>query len=304
MGANQKGAIHLLLPVLLLATGTIFASALVNTTTKYPASAQVLGKDESAQNNEGQDEESSQKEAEKAKESAQKETEQKKESDQKVEEKNREFVKVNLQSEGNKSETEIETKSGQKIKTKVEDDGKTKVEVEDEVKTDASGSAAESDLQELRSTSKFPLRIDPTTNQLIMSKDGVNRVLTVLPAQAVQNMLRAHLKAGLGPKFFEGATPSATPASTASSSLSATPTAALGELVSSGSGEITVMTNQISLDEEDGQAVYKIPAQKRLKLLGVIPVTTDFTGYVSAENGALIKEQESLLSRILGFLSP
>lgn len=306
MGIKQKGAIHLLLPaaILIIVALGIVASK-TPTTTTLATNQQVLGENETAK----------------------KEAEQQKESAQKTAELNKESTKINIQSEGKKSEVEIETSGGQKIKTKVEDDGKTKVEIEDEDKEasesadededeiededeEASGSADEDDLEEVRSISKFPLRIDLATNQLIMTKNGVERVLTVLPAKAVQNMLRAHLKKGLGPKFFEGATTSATPAATSSAepspqSPSATPSATpTEEPIATESAEITVLESQISLEEEDGQAVYKIPAKKHLKVLGLIPVTTDFTGFVSADTGALLKEQESLLSKILDLLSP
>lgn len=118
-----------------------------------------------------------------------------------------------------------------------------------------------------------------------MTKNGVERVLTTLPAKAVQNMLRAHLKKGLGPKFFQ-ATASATPTATPS----ATPEE---EPIASDSADITVLENQISLEEENGQIVYKIPAKKKLKLFGFIPVTSDLTGFVSAQTGILIEERQS-----------
>lgn len=295
MPENQKGAVYLLLPLLIITIGIIGLSVTskITTTTNF-SSSQVLGEDETAQKAAEQAKESAQQSFEQSKESAQKELEQQKESAN---------TKVEVQSEGQKSETEIETASGQKIKTKVEDNGAVKVEIEQgkqkvkfeekngevnletENETEASESAnKESELEELRSISKFPLRIATASNQLIMTKDGIDRVLTVLPEKAVQGMLRAHLKKSLGPKFFE-----------------ATGT---GELVVSDSAEITVLRNQISLEEENGQVVYKIPAQKHLKLLGLVPITTDTIGFVSTETGSIIKEQESLLSKILDLLSP
>lgn len=147
---------------------------------------------------------------------------------------------------------------------------------------------------QLRSISKFPLRIDTQTNQLIMTKDGVERVLTVLPERAVQNMLRAHLKKGLGPKFFGEGTPSASP--------TATPSAQ--PLITESSTDITVLENQIELEERGGKPVYKIPAVKHLKLFGFIPISTQFTDFVSAETGNLVEEQQSLLARLLDLLSP
>ena len=200
-----------------------------------------------------------------------------------------------------------------------------KTEIEEEDEDEATGSGEEGDvIQELRAISKFPLRIDLSTNQLIMTtKSGETRVLTVLPAHAVQNMLRAHLKKGLGPKFFQDATPSAVPSATPSAtpSTSATPSAQpsatpsgepsstpsaspTGGTISSTLTDITILENQIVLDEEDGQIVYKIPAKKHLKVFGIFTVDTDLTGIVSAQTGVLLEEQQSLLARILDLLSP
>ncbi|MDP3974006.1 MAG: hypothetical protein Q8P92_04190 [Candidatus Daviesbacteria bacterium] len=186
-------------------------------------------------------------------------------------------------------------------------------EVESEIEDEATESADDDDdedededeetevVAELRAISKFPLRIDTSTNQLIMTKNGVERVLTILPAHAVQNMLRAHLKKGLGPKFFEGATPSATPEGSPSASPSASPTE---EPEATESAELTILESDISLEELDSQIVYKIPAKKHLKVLGFIPINTDLTGYVSAETGILLEERQSFWARLLDLLSP
>lgn len=299
---NQKGAIHLFLPVVILGVAAVIVSTNIQTTTRY--SNQVQGIFIAKQTNGGNSESNrldnpgnsnssgNQGRSEEAKLKQETRT-------------NNEPTKTDIK------EDQIRTKTFQgttniRVQQK-KNESLTETETEDE---EASGSSDQGGtLQELRSISKFPLRIDLATNQLIMTKNGVERVLTVLPAKAVQNMLRAHLKKGLGPKFFEGATPSATPIATSSASpspaSSATPSASpTEEPVASESAEITVSAGQITLEESDGQFVYKIPAKKHLKLFGFIPVTTNFTGFVSAETGALIKEQQSLLSRILDLLSP
>lgn|GEM_PF-5827812 len=306
---NQEGVVHLALPLIILVAVSIFAAGNIQTSTKFDDSAVqgVIAKNENSNagrgssENKGPSGENKPGSPEVAKSEQQPKT---------FEEKTKtDSPRANT----NKNVEQKETKINSKVEAKVEDEepedesSESADEDEDEVED---GDDEGAGIAELRSISKFPLRIDTSTNELIMTKNGVERVLTVLPAKAVQNMLRAHLKKGLGPKFFQATvsatpvgTPSATPVGTPSASAtpSATPE---GEPIASESADITILEDQISLDEENAQVVYKIPAKKHLKLLGFIPVTTDLTGIVSAQTGAFIEERQSLLSRILDLLSP
>lgn len=236
---NQKGAVHLLFPVIILVAILLVVLGRVQTTTKFDDS-EVAG--------------------------------------------------VVAGNEEARVKQEIRT-SDRKVKTATDEDKPKpkKEKKERKVKNESTESADETENEatsEGRSASKFPLRIDTSTNQLIMTKKGQERVLTILPAKAVANMLRAHLKKGMGPKFFQ-ATSSAT--EFASDAVD--------------SANIIVLENQISLEEINGRKIYKIPAKKRLKLFGFIPISIDFTGFVSAQSGLLIEEKESLMSRILVILS-
>lgn len=316
---SQSGAAHLLLPIVIL-TLVVFVGANVQTTTKYGTQdvKGLVAKNDERGNSSNSNSSNSNSGRENAAE--QKIRQEIRTSDERI----KTFIR--------EDKTRIDvSQSG--IKTRIQQRGnefliKTKIEVEDEATEsaddEATGSADEGDVvQELRAISKFPLRIDLATNQLIMTKNGVSRVLTVLPAHAVQNMLRAHLKKGLGPKFFSGATPSAQPSASASASpsasasaspsasASATPSAtatasasATSEPVATEATNLTILESQISLEEKDGQIVYKIPAKKHLRIFGIFPVDTDLTGFVSAETGVLTQEQESLIARILDLLSP
>lgn len=272
---SQKGAVQILLPVIILAAIALVTLNKAQTTTKFPDS-QVQGVIARSDNSKAVIP----------------------------------LNKVNPAVEENKPTTTATTKNKiekqeEKVINKKEiiDDELEDEEVEDEDEASESAESEDSgEIKDLRAISKFPLRIDTSTNQLIMTKDGVERVLTTLPAKAIQNMLRAHLKKGLGPKFFQ-ATASAQPSPTATSS--ATPSATPSEEpIATESANITVLENQISLEEDNGEIVYKIPAKKQLKLFGFIPVTTDLTGFVSAQTGVLIEEKQSLLARILDLLSP
>lgn len=323
---DQKGATHLLLPVVVIAL-VIFVGANVQTTTKYGAQdvKGLVAKNDERGNSSNSD-------SGRGNSSEQKIRQEIRTSDERIKTEIREDrIRIDIRQDN--SRTRIQQRGNEfLIKTKIgdedKDDDDEATESGEEDEDEATDSAEEDEdegdvVQELRAISKFPLRIDLATNQLIMTKNGVSRVLTVLPAHAVQNMLRAHLKKGLGPKFFSGATPSAQPSASASAtpsasasaspsaSASASPSASAtvsasptGEPIATTSTNLTILENQISLEEKDGQIVYKIPAKKHLRIFGIFPVSTDLTGFVSAETGVLTQEQESLLARILDLLSP
>ena len=320
---DQKGATHLLIPLLIIIAVGIVGSANIQTTTNFgkPDVKGLIAKNDERGNSSS----NSNSDSGKGNSSEQRIRQEIRTSDERIKAEIREDrIRIDIRQENSK--TRIQQRGNEfLIKTKIQVEDEDEDEATDSGDEDeATPSADEGDVvQELRAISKFPLRIDLATNQLIMTKNGVSRVLTVLPAHAVQNMLRAHLKKGLGPKFFSGATPSAQPSASASASpsasasaspsasASATPSAtatasasATSEPVATEATNLTILESQISLEEKDGQIVYKIPAKKHLRIFGIFPVDTDLTGFVSAETGVLTQEQESLLARILDFLSP
>lgn len=125
--------------------------------------------------------------------------------------------------------------------------------------------------------SNFPLQVDLNTNQLIVTTPAGTKVVTVLPDQAVQNMLAANVINRLGGQALA--------------------TAALTEKVASISGVV-----QLGL--QNNLPVYEIPGIRDFKLLGFIPVSAPVTAVVSAETGQLLTTQQSLLTRIVDLLSP
>lgn len=311
---DQKGAAHLLLPLLIIVVIGFVGSANVQTTTRF-STQDVKGLVAKSDDRDGSSQDSNSNSG-RGNSSEQRIRQEIRTSDERIKTEIREDrIRIDIRQENSK--TRIQQRGNEfLIKTKIEDkdkdDDDEATESGEEDEDEATESAEEDEdegevVKELRAISKFPLRIDLATNQLIMTKNGVSRVLTVLPAHAVQNMLRAHLKKGLGPKFFQGATPSAQPSTSASASpsASATPSASpTEEPIATGSANITILEDQITLEESDGQIVYKIPAKKHLRVIGLIPVDTNLTGFVSAQTGALLEEQESLLARILDLLSP
>ncbi len=120
--------------------------------------------------------------------------------------------------------------------------------------------------------STFPLKVDPKTGSLSVTTPKGEKVVTVLPDAAIKNML----------------------ASKVMSYVTSVP--ARGELAS---------TNKlVTLTEKDGLLVYEIDGVREYKLLGLIPLKSKVKAFVSAENGQVIKTEQSLLGRILNRIAP
>lgn len=120
-------------------------------------------------------------------------------------------------------------------------------------------------------TSNFPLRVDLNTNQLIVTTPAGTKVVTVLPDQAVQNMLAANVISRLGSSVLN---------------------------------KVASVSGVIQLGEQNNVPIYEIQGIKQFNLLGFIPVERPVTAVVSAETGELVTTQQSLLTRIVDLLSP
>lgn len=218
-------------------------------------------------------------------------------------------TKVKTESEGLKRETEIETADGQKIKTKLEDDGTAKIEVENgslklkyttvngrtEVRAeDEFGQEVEleeEDLAELQedvqvtsvggsvvvvknrvaTVSELPISIDVETKQLIVSTPNGERVVTILPDQAIRHLLA---------------------------------TGVVNSVDDKAEGEQTSLDGVVNLETKNEQVVYKIKGIKKYQMFGLIPVATPVTAYVSVDTGESVAKEQSVLASIVDLLSP
>src|SRR3989344_5108437 len=123
----------------------------------------------------------------------------------------------------------------------------------------------------------LPLSIDLATNTLSVSTKAGEKTLTVLPDQAVQNMLAANVADRIGGL----------------------------ELASQVRlGQAAALDQIISLGEASGKPIYVIPGLNDNRLLGFIPVTTKATVTISAETGAVVSTKQSLIAAIVEALSP
>ena len=93
-------------------------------------------------------------------------------------------------------ETRIKTKSREsedEVDADEENESETEVEVEDElkvkVKIKLNGSEFEFESEGINAESNFPLSINPDTNELVVTTTKGEKVVSILPDQAVENML-------------------------------------------------------------------------------------------------------------------
>lgn len=220
-------------------------------------------------------------------------------------------------------ETEIETADGQKIKTKVKNGITTKIEIERgelklkyeykngqlELKVEnEDGEEVDLDEDELNeleveteteledegveveaisedtmaftknqfsAITNFPLSIDVGTNLLILSTPEGQRIVTVLPDQAIQSLLETGI------------------VNTIDTSLDAQ---VLDQLGSS--------NGVIKLELKNKDIVYRIKGKKEHKILGLIPVSSPTTAFVSANSGDVVAQERSVLTSFVDLISP
>lgn len=120
--------------------------------------------------------------------------------------------------------------------------------------------------------SAFPLKIDKATNTLLVTTPSEEKIVTVLPDAAIKNMLASKVMSFV--------------------------TSAPAE------GELASTAKLVTLVEKDGLLAYEIDGVREYKFLGFIPLKSKVKAFVSAENGQVIKTEQSLLGRILNRIAP
>ena len=121
----------------------------------------------------------------------------------------------------------------------------------------------------------FPLSIDVGTNQLILTTPAGKKVVTVLPDEAVRNLLSTNIINKVDQ----------------ASDLNLTT-------------ELGTLNGVVKLEIRNNEVVYKVKGTKTHSLLGFIPVDTSTTAFVSAQTGNLVAQEQPLLATIIDVLSP
>lgn len=194
-------------------------------------------------------------------------------------------VKVEIDQEGDKLVTNFKDENGKEIDLEATEEAEVLDSLDKKLKDDdikiASGSAELGFTQKGRRVrTNFPLSVNPTTGQLFVTTASGTKIVAILPQQAIENMIEA----GVLTRTEEPQSPPPPD--------------------SSGSAQITTANNaSIELTELNNQPAYAINGIKTKNVFGFIPVDLKIKTFVSASDGNLLAMQESLLTRILSFIS-
>lgn len=189
-------------------------------------------------------------------------------------------LKLKYSTQNGKTQLEAEDEQGQKVKLKEDDLDSVKESLDGELEKEgikistASGRPVIAK-NKVAAQTNFPLSIDAATNQLTVTTAAGQKTVTVLPDQAINNLL-------------------------ASGILSRVASQSAGIALTNDIGNLS---NIVSLESKNNELVYKVLGDKNYKLLGLIPVSASTTAFVSAESGNLVAEDRSLLTDLIRLLS-
>lgn len=183
-------------------------------------------------------------------------------------------------------------------------DGVDIVEVEESaqmrgVRVRARGNALEVEHRRIGAITHFPLSVNTETNELTVTTPAGSRVVTVLPDQAVANMLSSNIFDFLLSREAEPP-PGPTAPSGPTGLTGIAPEGPTG-IVAPGP-ETPEVEEEIELAEENGVLVYRMRGIKRAEFLGLFPFQFLVEATVSAETGELITVDQPPFYRFFNFL--
>jgi hypothetical protein len=175
-----------------------------------------------------------------------------------------------IKSESESQSDKIENEKDMEIRTQLEDELENELE-EKGIKIASNSGKPAFSKNGIGATSNFPLSINPETKQLIITTPTGQKNITILPDQAVKNMID---------KKYINVIDDQTQNSTESGQL-----------------------NTVNLESRNDEPVYKIKGKKSHKIFGFIPVETETTIYASAETGNPVAQEQSLLASFINLIS-
>ncbi len=230
-------------------------------------------------------------------------------------------IKVKRRSETTEGLEDSETSESAELEIEEPDDKRN-------VKIRSTGNAFMVIRDKVAAKTNFPLMVNLETNELIVTTPKGSKVVTILPDQAVKNMLAANVLDQLGGKgglrWLEYQEQLAADEATDAGEEDEEPgeateageeddeaTEAGEETEEPGEGTeeaalavTTPVEEVISLIiTDDGTLAYEIPGIKYEKFMGMIKVKLQRTAIVSAETGELLRIEQEFLTKILDFFS-
>lgn len=205
--------------------------------------------------------------------------EKEKEKPERLEVKTREKTKINLGASGVR--VEVETENGKlKVKAKKADETEVELENENEALEHVNEELKKDDVHigtaaagftlkrgEVEAETHFPLSVNVATHELTVTTPAGVKVVTVLPDQAVQNLLSRNIFDRIERNV---ASPGA---------------------------------QKVELTQVENQPVFVVKGIDDKRFLGFIPVVVRKTAFVSAQNGGIVRTDEDLFNRALDVLS-
>lgn len=125
--------------------------------------------------------------------------------------------------------------------------------------------------KDLGAVSKFPLQIDQKTNALTVTTPAGSKTVTILPDEALNNLLSSRVITEVDSSYTKGS--------------------------------LASLSRVVDLEDSNGVLVYKVSGKRKNLVFGLIPIKTSVVAYVSAENGEVIQSSQSFLGRILNRIS-
>ena len=159
-------------------------------------------------------------------------------------------------------EVELENEELEDLEDEIEN------EMEDEgikIATEGSGRLTFDDSR-ISASTNFPLSIDVGTKQLVVNTPAGQKIVTVLPDEAVENLL-------------------------------------MSGIISKLNKSIKTKAN-LEFKMRNNEPVYEIDGLKTYRLFALIPVSRPLTVVVSTETGEVITTEKSFLTDAVDFLSP
>jgi hypothetical protein len=219
-----------------------------------------------------------------------------------------------------KIRTRTETTEGLETSETPETSESAELEIEEpeskrNVKVRSAGNAFMVIRDKVAAKTNFPLMVNLETNELIVTTPKGSKVVTILPDQAVKNMLAANVLDQLGGKgglrwleyqeqLKAGEATEAGEENEEATEAGETPDEP-GEGTEEAALAITTPVEEVIslITTDDGTLAYEIPGIKYEKFMGMIKVKLQRTAIVSAETGELLRIEQEFLTRILDFFS-